>query len=176
MINNRRFAMTPETPRTHLKDERSEIPADYPIPHLQKRQEGADAPLLGWVGFGSMGLAMSGRLLESGMNLVGYNRDPKKVPVHPRMTTVTTPADVSKDARIIFLMLTDGHATEAVLSAPEGILSRLLPGTIVVNMSTISPKQAVKEDRMVRDAGGSYLDIPVSGSVIPAQNGQLLLL
>jgi 3-hydroxyisobutyrate dehydrogenase len=92
------------------------------------------------------------------------------------MTTVTTPADVSKDARIIFLMLTDGHATEAVLSAPEGILSRLLPGTIVVNMSTISPKQAVKEDRMVRDAGGSYLDIPVSGSVIPAQNGQLLLL
>lgn len=168
--------MSPETPLTRLEDEWPEVPADYPIPHIQAKQEGADTPLLGWIGFGSMGLAMSQRLLDAGMSLVGYNRDIKKLPVHPRMTVATTPAEVSKDARILFLMLTDGHATDAVLSGPEGILSRLLPGTIVINMSTISPKQAEHENWIVRKAGGSYLDIPVSGSVVPAQNGQLLLL
>lgn len=159
-----------------LEDKGVGISADYPIPHLKTCQEGADIPLLGWIGFGSMGRAMAGRLLEAGINLVGYNRDREKIPAHPNLSIALTPGEVSKDARILFLMLTDGPASRAVLEGPEGVLSRLSQGTTVVNMSTISPKEALKEDKMVRDAGGSYLDIPVSGSVIPAQNGQLLLL
>ncbi len=168
--------MNPELTPAQLEDEPPEIPAPYPIPHLQVRQEGADTPLLGWIGFGTMGSAMSGRLLDAGMNLVGYNRSPEKIPVHPKMIIAHTPEDVAKDARILFLMLTDGQATESVLSGPTGVLSRLFPGTIVVNMSTIAPKQAENEARMVTDAGGKYLDIPVSGSLVPAQKGQLLLL
>jgi 3-hydroxyisobutyrate dehydrogenase len=110
------------------------------------------------------------------MNLTGYNRDSNKVPVDKRLKVAKTPGDVSRDARILFMMLTDGQATHSVLSGETGILSRLSPGTTVVNMSTISPKEAEKEAQLVEAAGGIYLDIPVSGSVVPAQNGQLLLL
>lgn len=168
--------MTPETPIIHQEDELPEISITYPIPHIQAQQEGADTPILGWIGFGNMGSAMAERLLDAGMNLIGYNRDQGKIPTHPRMTIARTSGDVAREARIIFLMLTDGRATQSVLSGETGILSRLFPGTIVVNMSTISPKQAEEECRMVEDAGGVYLDIPVSGSVIPARTGQLLLL
>ena len=168
--------MNPEIPILHQEDDLPEISADYPIPHIQARQEDSDSPLLGWIGFGSMGSAMAGRLLDAGMNLSGYNRNEGKIPAHPRLTIAKTPGDVARDARILFMMLTDAQATQSVLSGDTGILSRLSPGTIVINMSTISPKQAEMEDRMVKDAGGVYLDIPVSGSVIPAQKGQLLLL
>ena len=168
--------MNPELPIMAPKNEIPGISAEYPIPHLQERQKQPDTPLLGWIGFGSMGWAMSGRLLDAGMNLTGYNRDSTKVPVNKRLKVAKTPGDVSRDARILFMMLTDGHATHSVLSGETGILSRLSPGTIVVNMSTISPKEAEKEAQIVEDAGGIYLDIPVSGSVVPAQNGQLLLL
>ncbi len=151
-------------------------PSALPSHATLRQEETLPQGSLGWIGFGSMGREMAGRLLDAGFSLSGYNRDAGKIPHHPRLLIRNTPGEVAGNARILFIMVTDGHASRAILSGDGGILSALSPGSIVVNMSTISPGDAISENRLVEESGSHYLDIPVSGSVIPARKGELLLL
>lgn len=133
---------------------------------------------LAWIGTGYMGVPMARNLLKAGHPVNVYNRTREKaLPLQEEgATIVSSPREALRGAETIFVMLTQGSAVEAVLESEEGLLAGLEPGTTVINMSTISPEEAREFARRIESAGGVYVDAPVSGSVGPAQNGQLVIL
>jgi 3-hydroxyisobutyrate dehydrogenase-like beta-hydroxyacid dehydrogenase len=128
---------------------------------------------VGFAGLGRMGLAMAGNVLRAGFPLTVYNRSSGRADalVEEGARAVDTPADLCA-CDLVITMVSDAAAARAVL-VQSGLLEALLPGTIVLEMSTIGPTAA--EDLAVEAAslGVELLDAPVSGSVSVAEAAQL---
>lgn len=133
---------------------------------------------IAWIGTGHMGLPMARNLLRAGYGLQVYNRTAERAqPLEAEGAVICrTPAEAAEGAELIFLMLTKGDTVKEVLSGEEGVLSHLAEGAYVVNMSTIGPEEAKIFAGLTEEAGGHYVDAPVSGSVGPAETGQLVIL
>jgi 3-hydroxyisobutyrate dehydrogenase-like beta-hydroxyacid dehydrogenase len=136
------------------------------------------SPTLGFIGLGSMGSRIAARLLAAGNEVHGWNRTPGKSGelVAGGLVEETTPAAVAQAGDVVFSMLTDTAAVEEVLTRPDGLLSGLRPGAIVVEMSTIDPAASVSLASEVAAAGGVMLDAPVSGSIATLEAGQLSIM
>ena len=130
---------------------------------------------LGFVGLGAMGGRMARRLLDAGHALCGYNRTAAKAAdlVRAGMTLAASPREVAERADVVFTMVTDDTALEAVTHAPEGLLAGWRPGAILVEMSTVSPAVIERLAAAVAARDGSLLDAPVSGSPATLDAGQL---
>ena len=87
-----------------------------------------------------------------------------------------TPKDAARGAQIVVTCLADGKALEHVLAGDEGLLAGLQPDTVVVDMSTIGRAAAREAARAIEARGARFVDAPVSGSVGPAERGELLAL
>jgi 3-hydroxyisobutyrate dehydrogenase-like beta-hydroxyacid dehydrogenase len=88
----------------------------------------------------------------------------------------TTPRDAVRGAGIVVTCVADGRALEEVLGGPDGVLAGIEPGTVVVEMSTIGRAAAREAARAIEARGARLVDAPVSGSVGPAERGELLAL
>lgn len=132
-------------------------------------------PTLGFAGLGSMGGRMVRRLLAAGHSVVGYNRTAAKAKslVDAGMRLAPTPREMAANVDVVFSMVTDTAALEAVARGDDGILSGLRPGAVYVEMSTVSPAAIRSLAGDVRARGGDILDAPVSGSVATLDAGQL---
>jgi 3-hydroxyisobutyrate dehydrogenase-like beta-hydroxyacid dehydrogenase len=130
---------------------------------------------LGFVGLGAMGGRMARRLLDGGFALHGYNRTAAKAAalVAAGMTLAASPREVAERAEAVFTMVTDDAALDAVTRAPQGILSGLRPGAILIEMSTVSPAVVQRLAQEVTARGAALLDAPVSGSPATLDAGQL---
>ncbi|WP_411348367.1 NAD(P)-dependent oxidoreductase [Paenibacillus sp. WLX2291] len=131
-----------------------------------------------WIGTGHMGLPMAQRLQQAGYSLHVYNRTADKAaPLKQAGATLhSSPGAAAAEADTIFIMLTKGDTVQQVLDGEDGILNHVRAGSYIVNMSTISPGEARAFAQSVQQKGAIYLDAPVSGSVAPAQQGQLVIL
>jgi 2-hydroxy-3-oxopropionate reductase len=134
--------------------------------------------VIGFIGLGIMGKPMALNLMKAGHRLVVNSRSRKPVDevVAAGATAASTPAEVAKSASIVITMVPDTPDVELVLAGPNGALSELKPGTIVIDMSTISPVVTKKLAAMVAAKGGSMLDAPVSGGEIGAKNATLTIM
>jgi 3-hydroxyisobutyrate dehydrogenase-like beta-hydroxyacid dehydrogenase len=132
---------------------------------------------VGFVGLGAMGSRIAGRLLDSGNELHGSNRTESKAkPLIERgMQWRATPREVAQAADVIFGMVTDDAALEAIASGPDGILAGLQEGKIFVDMSTVSPRASRQLAERVDSLGAQMLDAPVSGSIPQAETGTLAI-
>jgi 3-hydroxyisobutyrate dehydrogenase-like beta-hydroxyacid dehydrogenase len=132
---------------------------------------------VGFVGLGSMGAPIAGRLLD-GNQVYGTNRTQAKAePLIERgLSWRDTPREVAAAADIVFSMVTDDTALTAITSGPDGILAGLRPGAVYVDMSTVSPRVSRELADRVHAAGAAMLDAPVSGSVPAAQSGALSIM
>ncbi len=132
---------------------------------------------VGFVGLGAMGSRIAGRLLDAGNELYGSNRTESKAkPLIERgMQWRATPREVAAAAEVIFSMVTDDAALEAIASGPDGILAGLQEGKIYVDMSTVSPRASRQLAERVDSLGAQMLDAPVSGSIPQAQTGTLAI-
>jgi 3-hydroxyisobutyrate dehydrogenase len=130
---------------------------------------------LGFVGLGAMGGRMARRLLDAGYTLYGYNRTAAKAAdlVRAGMALTPSPRDVAERADVVFTMVTDDTALEAVTRPPEGLLAGWRPGAILVEMSTVSPAVVERLAVAVAARSGALLDAPVSGSPATLEAGQL---
>ena len=130
---------------------------------------------LGFVGLGAMGARMARRLLDAGYGLWGYNRTASKAAelVKAGMTLAASPREVAANAEAVFTMVTDDAALEAVARGPDGILAGMHAGSILIEMSTVSPVVIEALARDVAGRGGALLDAPVSGSPATLEAGQL---
>jgi 3-hydroxyisobutyrate dehydrogenase-like beta-hydroxyacid dehydrogenase len=130
---------------------------------------------LGFVGLGVMGGELVNRLIGKGHTLTGYNRTKSKAEwlIKAGMKWADSPRAVAASADILFSMVTNSAALEAIVEGPEGILAGLGSGKIYVDISTVSPEYSRAVAEKVRAKGADMLDSPVSGSVITLQEGKL---
>ncbi len=133
---------------------------------------------LGYVGLGAMGGQMAARLLEKGHTVTGYNRTRSKAEwlVGRGLKWAASPRAVAEAADVLFVMVTDSTSLEAVANGPEGLLAGLRAGTVVVDMSTVSPAVSRAVAAQVRARGADMVDAPVSGSIITLQQGKLSIM
>ncbi len=133
---------------------------------------------IAWIGTGHMGLPMARNVIKAGYPVHVYNRTADKAAPLEQDGAVlsTTPGDAVAEADTIFIMLTKGDSVQAVLEGDQGILKNIRAGACIVNMSTISPDEARTFADAVAQVGAVYVDAPVSGTVAPAEQGQLVIL
>ena len=130
---------------------------------------------LGFVGLGVMGGELVKRLIGKGHTVTGYNRTKSKAEwlIKAGMRWADSPRAVAAAVDIVFSMVTNSAALEAIVEGPEGILAGLGPSKIYADISTVSPDYSRAVAEKVRAKGADMLDSPVSGSVITLQEGKL---
>ena len=130
---------------------------------------------LGFIGLGTMGQAMAGRLLAAGHPLTVWNRSPDAAEALAAKGAARagSPKAVAEASDIVFSMVTDGAASEAVICGPDGVLAGAHPGLIVVDCASITPDESQAIARRVEAAGLAMLDAPVSGGPKVAAEGRL---
>ena len=130
---------------------------------------------IGWIGLGNMGKPMSGRLLEAGYPLVVYNRTKEKTKelAEKGAKVADSPAELASQADITFTMIADSNALEDVTLDKNGVFEGAKPGSILIDMSTVSPESSAKVAETAKQKGVRYLRAPVSGSTPAAAAGTL---
>ncbi|MET9988091.1 NAD(P)-dependent oxidoreductase [Streptomyces mutabilis] len=131
---------------------------------------------VGFIGLGVMGQPMALRLAAAGTPLVVFNRTPARAePLRAAGAEVAAaPAEVFERAGTVILMPADEAATDAVLARGTPEFASRAAGHVVVHMGTTSPAYSRGLEADVRAAGGRYVEAPVSGSRVPAENGTLV--
>jgi 3-hydroxyisobutyrate dehydrogenase-like beta-hydroxyacid dehydrogenase len=133
---------------------------------------------LGFIGLGVMGSRMVQRLLAAGHTVTGYNRTQSKAQwlLDLGMLWGETPAIVARGVDVVISMVANTAALQAVTGGAHGVLAGLCPGSIFVDMSTVSPTVSRTLAAEVAAAGAYMLDAPVSGSVITLEEGRLSIM
>jgi 2-hydroxy-3-oxopropionate reductase len=133
---------------------------------------------VGFIGLGVMGRPMAKHVAGGGYELVVYNRSRGPVDdlVAAGATAAENPADVARAATVIITMLPDTPDVDAVLTGPGGVVEGLRPGSVVIDMSSISPVETRRLAGLVAARGGTLLDAPVSGGEVGAVNGTLSIM
>jgi len=136
------------------------------------------AETLGFIGLGIMGRPMALNLVRAGHGLVVHARRAESMAPLAEAGAVTcaSPADVARQAEVIFTMVADTPDVEQVILGPNGIIEGIRPGSVVVDMSTISPSATRAMAARLRAAGAEMLDAPVSGGDIGARDGTLSIM
>jgi 2-hydroxy-3-oxopropionate reductase len=138
----------------------------------------ADHETVGFIGLGLMGKPMALNLLKAGFPVVVHSRSrgPVDALVAAGATAASSAAEVARAARVVVTMVPDSPDVERVLAGPGGVFEGLQPGTVVIDMSTISPVVTRRLAAQVAERGATLLDAPVSGGEIGAINGTLSIM
>jgi len=125
-----------------------------------------------------MGGGITKRLLAAGHDVVGYNRTREKAHwlVDLGLRLEDTPRQVAEHADVVFSMVTNTTALEAITDGPNGILAGLRPGKIYVDSTTGTPEGSRALAERVAETGAVMLDAPVSGSVSTLEEGKLSIM
>ncbi|MBC2858500.1 NAD(P)-dependent oxidoreductase [Stappia sp. 28M-7] len=131
---------------------------------------------VGFVGLGVMGQPMALNLARAGVDLLVWNRTAERcAPLRQAGAKVAaSAADVFRNADVIILMMANGAATDAVLGRGTEGFAGTVAGRLIVSMGTSAPEWSRGLDADIRAAGGRYVEAPVSGSRVPAEEGQLV--
>ena len=136
-----------------------------------------NATKLAFLGTGLMGGPMCARLLKAGCALNVWNRTRSKAePLAAHgAEVVDTAAACARGADIVFIMLENGAVVEDVLFS-QGVAAALLPSSIVVDMSSIAPSEAIGIAARLGGLSLKFLDAPVSGGTVGAGAGTLSIM
>jgi 3-hydroxyisobutyrate dehydrogenase len=135
-----------------------------------------DRPNVGFLGLGVMGAPMALNLARAGIPLAVWNRTPERTDAlrAAGATVACSVREVFDRGDPVILMLANAAAMDAVLHRGTEQFARMVRGRTVVHMGTTAPEYSRELERDVRDAGGRYVEAPVSGSRIPAERGDLV--
>ncbi len=133
---------------------------------------------IGFVGLGIMGRPMAKNLLKAGHQLVVFDVSPAPVEdlVAAGAAAGSSAKDVAARSEIVITMLPDGPDVDAAVLGPGGVLEGAAAGTVVVDMSSISPLVAQKVGKACAERGVGFLDAPVSGGEPKAIDGTLAIM
>jgi 2-hydroxy-3-oxopropionate reductase len=134
--------------------------------------------VIGFIGLGVMGKPMAKHLLAKGYRVVVFNRSQPAIDllVEAGAIAASSPGDVARQATVVITMVPDTADVEAAIGGAEGVLTALQPGTIVIDMSSISPVATRALAQRVSAAGGIMLDAPVSGGEVGAKSATLSIM
>lgn len=130
---------------------------------------------IAFLGIGLMGKPMASRLCLAGHHVTVWNRTASKLAPLLALgaAATTTSGDAVRDADVVITMLDAGPVVGDVLAST---LEHMAPGTLVVDMSSTAQSEALAFDRLLRAHGAAFLDAPVSGGVIGAEQGTLAIM
>jgi 2-hydroxy-3-oxopropionate reductase len=133
---------------------------------------------VGFIGLGIMGKPMIRNLIRAGHALVVYDIVPELISEVSVSGAAAgkSPKEVAARSEVTFTMVPDGPEVEAAVLGPEGALEGAKPGSIIVDMSSISPIVAQKVGAACAAKGVEFLDAPVSGGEPKAIDGTLAIM
>jgi 2-hydroxy-3-oxopropionate reductase len=134
--------------------------------------------IIGFIGLGIMGKPMVRNLLKAGFTVVAYDRirAPLEELALEGALLGNSPRNVAEQANIVILMLPDTPDVEVVVFGPDGVAEGIRPGSILVDMSSISPMTAAKIATELGKKDVGVLDAPVSGGDVGAIKGTLSIM
>lgn len=133
---------------------------------------------VGFVGLGAMGRGMAGVLLAKGHAVTGHD-------VNPAMQAwiggrggawAESAAEAAREAEAVVLMVVNAAQAEAALFGPGGVAEGAAPGTVIVSGVTMPAADAERLGAKAAEAGLGYVDAPVSGGTVGAENGTLTIM
>lgn len=132
---------------------------------------------VGFIGLGIMGMPMAGHLRDAGHTLHVYARS--RAPAELAglgFKPCASPQEVAQRAPIVITMVSDTPDVEQVLFGARGVAAGLQRGSLVIDMSSISPLATREFAARIASSGGDYLDAPVSGGDIGARAATLTIM
>lgn len=129
---------------------------------------------VGFIGLGSMGQAIVPRLLAGGHRVTGWNRTREKAGAMFRlgMHWADTPRELAAQSEVVFTIVTDATAVQAVALGENGIIAGLRKEAAYLDMSTIDPEASRSIANEFRKAGLTMMDAPISGTTLTIQQGK----
>jgi 3-hydroxyisobutyrate dehydrogenase-like beta-hydroxyacid dehydrogenase len=134
---------------------------------------------LAFIGAGLMGAPMIRRLLKAGFEVRIWNRTPAKSEplVAVGALPAASPAEAASGADAVLLCLSDAKALETVLFSEQGVVHSEMPPALLVDFSTVGPGPTLEfAARLHARTGTSWVDAPVSGGAVGAEQGKLVIL
>ncbi|NGP19111.1 2-hydroxy-3-oxopropionate reductase [Devosia aurantiaca] len=132
---------------------------------------------IGFIGLGVMGRPMAGHLIAAGHDVAINRVKPvSQFLVEQGAKAAESAQAAVTDAEVVILMLPDTPDVENILFGKDGIVDALRPGTLVIDMSSISPVATKEFAEKVKAKGCDYLDAPVSGGEVGAKNAALTIM
>ena len=133
---------------------------------------------IGFIGLGIMGTPMSGHLIKAGHKVVCYDLMPAAVERVVAMGAIAgaSAKDVARQVEVVISMVPDSPDVEKVYLGDEGVLEGVEPGTLLIDMSTISPVTAKAVAAAAAGKGCPMLDAPVSGGDVGAKEARLSIM
>jgi len=133
---------------------------------------------VGFIGLGTMGRPMARKLLKVGYKITAYGRRKPVVDelIAAGAVAAESPSEAAQASDIVITMLPDSPDVRQVVTGGNGVLQGARPGTVVIDMSTISPTVAREIFGLAAANGVDFLDAPVSGGAPGAVAGTLSIM
>lgn len=135
-------------------------------------------PVIGFIGLGIMGKPMARNLMKAGYSVVVHSRG--RAPVDELAKdgaqVATSPEEVAARSDVVITMLPDSPDVEQVYTGEQGVFAGAKSGTLLIDMSTISPVVARKLAREAEPRGLDMVDAPVSGGEAGAVGATLSIM
>ena len=137
------------------------------------RRFGGGGVNLGFIGLGDMGQVIVPRLLDAGHTVAGWNRTKSKAGplLNLGMEWGASPREVASRSDVVFSIVTDANAVEAIALGDEGVIAGLSTDGVYLDMSTIDPDVSRRVADEFAARGLRMLDAPLSGSPITVEQG-----
>ena len=132
---------------------------------------------IGFIGIGLMGLPMAKNILKSGYKLIAFNRSPNKADLLKEFGAeiAKSMGELVNNSDVIITMLTDDKAVDEVMNN-QNFVENLKSGKILIDMSSVKPITAKKHANSLKMKDIDYLDAPVSGGTIGAEEATLAIM
>jgi 2-hydroxy-3-oxopropionate reductase len=133
---------------------------------------------IGFIGLGIMGKPMARNLIKAGYSLIVHNRSRASVEelAEEGAQPATSSRELAGRSQVVITMLPDSPDVELVYTGGKGVLAGARPGTLLIDMSSISPVVARKLAAEAEKRGCDMLDAPVSGGEAGANNAALSIM
>lgn len=129
---------------------------------------------IGFIGLGIMGRPMAARLLDAGYPLLVNDLNPAAAAcLEEKGARFASPAKIGQECGLILTILPNGVVVQDVLFSPQGVAQALKPGSLVVDMSSVTPTESIQCAEKLEALGCRFIDSPVSGGEPGAINGTL---
>lgn len=133
---------------------------------------------IGWIGLGKMGVPMAINLVKAGYKVAVFNRTKSKAQevVDTGATYVDSMAELAAQSDVVISMISDDTVLKTVSTGAGGALEGIKPGSIFIDMSTVSPTASAEVAEAAANKDVAYLRAPVSGSTALATAATLTIL
>jgi len=133
---------------------------------------------VGFIGLGIMGMPMARNLLKAGFEVTAYNRTKSKAEQLAKQGAkkADSPRELAMECPVVITIVSDTPDVEEVILGKDGVIEGIKPGSVVIDMSTISPQATQEIAARLKEREVHMLDAPVSGGEQGAINGTLSIM